>query len=139
MWPSLYLLLGLAHADVPPVEMFVTDEGGRVVISVRATTRSVFIPSCRALSWERFDEATQTYSALPGAPCGPMAAAIPLDEKGMTLEEAPLTAGFQVVRPVLVYGMGCRPGLPLPIAECDRIDALIGPYTPVRGAAPAEP
>lgn len=139
MSPSVFLLVGLATAEVPPVEMFVGDEGGRVVVSVRATTRAVFIPSCRALSWERFDEATQTYAALPGPACGPMAPAIPLDEKGVNLEEAPLTAGFQVVRPVLIYGVGCRPGLPLPLAECDRIDALIGPYAPVRGASPPAP
>lgn len=139
MVTSLLILALGARAQEAPVEIFVSDDAGEVEVSVRATGRPVFIPGCRAIGWERFDDATKSYVPIEAAPCGPLTAAVQVDSKGLTLLEAPSVTGFQVLRPVLVYGTGCRPGLPLPLADCDNISALVGPYAPLRGAsAPAK-
>lgn len=129
----------LAQSGVAPIEILVVHDGDHAEISVRAVGSPVAVPACRGVGWERFDDATGGYVPLPGPACGPQAPALWLDGQGTTFSYTPTTSGFQVLRPVVVYGVGCRQGLPFSLADCDAVEALAGPNAPVRGPAPRQP
>ncbi len=129
----LLLAASLAHAGDPqPVEIVVQEEGTAVTVSVRVLDASVALPGCRAVGWEGLDDDVGGFAPLPGAACGPMTEAIWLGDGEYTARYAPTVGGFQVVRPVVVYGVGCRRGLPFALAGCDSVEVLRGSNASVR-------
>ena len=133
---SLWLLVFSAFAaPTSSIEMFVVEEGAVPVLSLRPTGPPVAIPACRAVGWEQFDEASGAYQPLPGEACGAMAPARWLDAEGLSVTYEPSRSGFHVVRAVVVYGVGCRKGLPLELADCDEIVVVRGPNINIRGTA----
>lgn len=127
----MILLLSVASAlagqDAIPIEILLIPQDDHVQVDVRAPGQAVALPSCRAVGWERFDDDSKGYLPITGSPCGPMAPATWLTGDGISVTYAPTTPGFQVVRPVVVYGVGCRQGLPLALADCDSIEVMRGP------------
>lgn len=134
----LLLALPIASADSAPVELLVVEEGNAVQVTVHAQEGSVALPACRAVGWERVDDDAGGYVPLPGPACGPMEDALWVGAEGLTARYAPAVGGFQVVRPVVVYGVGCRRGLPFALADCDSIEVLRGPSASVRPKAARE-
>lgn len=133
---SMVFLSATAFAGDAPIEILVQEEGDAVSLTVHAQTGSVALPACRAVGWERVDEETGEYVALPGPACGPMEDAIWPGDEGISVRFEPKSAGFQVVRPVVVYGVGCRPGVPFAMADCDSIEVIRGPNASIRPKAP---
>lgn len=136
----LLLALALARAgDAPPVEIVVQEEGDAVTVSVRVLDAGIALPGCRAVGWEGLDEDAGGFAPLPGPACGPMTEAIWLGDSEYTSRFVPKVGGFQVVRPVVVYGVGCRRGLPFSLADCDSIDMVRGSNASVRPKAAGQP
>lgn len=135
------LLLGLSLAragDGVPLELMVQELGDSVTVSVRVLDRSIALPACRAVGWEGLDDDLGAFAPLPGPACGATSEAIWLGDEELTATFKPSAGGFQVVRPVVVYGVGCRRGLPFALAGCDRVEVLRGPNASVRPKAAGE-
>lgn len=133
------LLSAIAFAGDAPIEILVAEEGDAVSLAVHAEPGVVAFPACRAVGWERVDDDTGQYVALAGPACGPMEDALWPGEEGLNIRFQPTITTFQVVRPIVIYGLGCRPGVPFALADCDSIEVLRGPNASLRPkAAPAE-
>ena len=122
----------IAFAGDAPIEILVAEEGDAVTLSVHAEQGAVAFPACRAVGWERVDDDTGQYVALPGPACGPMEDAIWPGEDGMNVRFQPAISTFQIVRPIVIYGLGCRPGVPFALADCDSVEVLRGPNASLR-------
>lgn len=134
-------LLGFSVAlagDSLPLELVVQEEGSAVAVSVRVLDPSIALPACRAIGWEGLDDSVGGFAPLPGAACGPMTEALWLGDQELTARYAPTGGGFQVVRPVVVYGVGCRRGMPFALASCDSIEVIRGQNASVRPKAAEE-
>lgn len=129
----LMLALSLARAgDALPVEILVLEEGDAVQVSVRVLDPSIALPGCRAVGWEGLDDDVGGFAPLPGQACGPMTEALWLGDTEYVARFVPAAGGFQVVRPVVVYGVGCRRGVPFELASCDQVLVVRGNNASVR-------
>lgn len=138
LYITLYLSATALAGDAP-IELLVQEGGDSVTVAVHAQSGSVAMPSCRAVGWERLDDDTGQYVPLPGPACGPLEDAIWPGDDGLEVRFQPKVLAYQVVRPVVVYGVGCRPGVPFALADCDSIEVLRGPNASIRPKAPSPP
>lgn len=106
---------------------------GAAGVVLKASGEPVLLPDCRGVVWERFDADTRRYTPLPQAPCGPAKAAIRVDANGLPFPAPAAGAGFSVVRPTAVVGVGCKPDLPLELAGCARLVPVVGPNVSLQG------
>jgi hypothetical protein len=104
------------------------------VVRVRASSAPVFVPACGGVGWERFDENTGKFVALPTPPCGPLKPAIVVGSDGLqaTLSATLPGAGMHVVRAVVVFSEKCTENKPFPLADCSELAHVFGPNQVVR-------
>ena len=138
LYTALFLFATALAGDAP-IELLVQEEGDAVSLSVHAQAGSVALPACRAVGWERLDDDTGQYVALPGPACGPLQDAIWPGDDGINERFQPKVMSYQVVRPVVVYGVGCRPGVPFALAGCDSVEVIRGPNASIRPKATQAP
>lgn len=119
-------------------EKTTVDGGGAVSVTVTNGGRApIFLPTCQALTFERLEG--ETYVELSPEPCAAEAEAIRLMPKEKRVVTAtPIASGAHILRPMVTFGVGCRPGLPLDQAECERFEVVRGRYVSW-GHAPAAP
>lgn len=128
MWVALVgsLTLGvgaLASRDGPvrvSVPQTVYDGGGVEVTVFNRGRGAVSLPACGAVALEVFED--EGYKPLPPPPCEGEEAPVrlkPGERQVYTLEPEP--GPRRVFRPVATYALGCRAGVPLAQAECERV------------------
>lgn len=109
-------------------------EGPQTAVRVAATGAPVLVPACRGVVWERFDAEANRYEPVSLSPCGPLAPGLTLDKEGTRFVlDAEVTAA-QVVRAVVVFGMGCQMDRPFPLARCEQVRSVEGPTLTVRAS-----
>lgn len=132
----LLALVTLAAAvSAAPLVTIVVSPGDQPAVVVKASGAAVSVPTCRGVVWERFDAEAGRYVAVNVTPCGPLADALILDKDGTRFELSFNVESAQVVRPVVVAGVGCREGRPFPLAGCTRVEAVEGPTMTIRPKA----
>lgn len=94
------------------------------VLVLRAASPGVVLAACKGVSWERFDVDAGGYVALEGLPCAADGPALPLTEEGLRIPMDAAPVNGSVVRAVVVVGTGCSAGMPLPVAGCQRVEAV---------------
>jgi hypothetical protein len=123
--------LAAAVSAAPPVTIMVSP-GEQPAVVVKASGASVSVPACRGVVWERFDAEAGRYVPVDATPCGPLKEALILDKDGTRFALSFVAESAQVVRPVVVAGIGCREARPFPLAACTRVEAVEGPTITVR-------
>jgi len=125
-------LLWLLFSSIAWAEPVLIEPESPGVVRVRSTEVPVFMPSCRGVTWERFDEEKVKFVALPAAPCGPLTPPILVGPEGVvaTLEGVVLPfieEGIHVVRAVVVTAQKCKKDKPFPLAACEGLTQVYGP------------
>ncbi len=97
---------------------------------ISATVRNeggvaIFVPACETMQLETFDADSGRWIPEQNRVCPETKAAIALDEGTHTLTTSLEVDRFTVVRLVLAYGVGCRPGYSLEAAGCVEFSAAI--------------
>lgn len=120
-----------AAADPVSIEAVMSADFPSVLI--RPTGKqAVSIPACRGVVWQRFDADANSYIPISNRACPSFTVGVVLPDEGRTFEvDAPIKEG-EIVRAVVVTGVGCTPALPFPMASCKSVVAVEGPTITVR-------
>ena len=135
----MWMVLMSFAASAADIQIGVGD--GETVV-VKATGAAVYVPSCRGVSWSRFNDATGQFEPTNADGCGPLSSAVKVGTEGreftVDVPLPPLPAvGFHVLRPTVVYGVKCSEERPFPLAKCERIESVDGPQFVVRSRGSA--
>lgn len=139
MWWIGALQIALAAAGVPDAVPFTVRVDIDIVAGVPSAVVSsadagLVLPACRGVVWQRFDPVTETFVALTDEPCGADGPGLPIGSSGLRAPLDPLPASGTVVRAVATWGVGCQPGLPVPVAGCTELRSSVSPIWTVRVA-----
>jgi len=88
------------------------------VIVHNKSQRTLFVPGCHPFEVEVFED--ERYKRVSQDPCGweGVAAALPPGEHEFTFQSSEENSGG-IFRVTMVYGWGCREGLPLSQSRCE--------------------
>lgn len=132
MYALLFALVPAVLA-AEPVTIEVLD-GTEAAVRVTATGAAVLVPACRGVVWERFDADANRYEPVSLSPCGPLAPGLTLDKQGTRFVLDAEVSTAQVIRAVVVVGLGCKMDRPFPLARCEEVSVVEGPTLTVRAA-----
>ena len=137
MW--LHVLVPVSFAG--PVS--ITREGSDGIM-VRAESDAVFVPTCRGVTWQRFDAGSQAFIPTAPSACGALSPAVKVTSEGVAFDvDVPLPPlppeGFHLLIPTVVVGQGCEEGVPFPLANCTSMEAIQGPQVLMRARGTAVP
>jgi hypothetical protein len=94
-----------------------------------------WIPACRPVQIERFDEVRSRWVAVGTQGCPDSRPAIALQD-GAVLKTKVEADRFSIFRFVLTYGVGCNEGLPLELAGCREFRSVVSGNLSVQPAQP---
>ncbi|HCH63577.1 MAG TPA: hypothetical protein DFR83_12295 [Deltaproteobacteria bacterium] len=123
-----------AFAAGPAKVVLVTDAAVPTVRVEPLESKSLMIPACRGVVWQRFDEKEARYVPISKRSCGVMSPGqiVPAQGKSFAVD-GPVSDG-DVVRAVVVTGLECTVGKPFALADCTKVVVLEGSTMTVRGA-----
>ncbi len=87
------------------------------------TGHTIYLPGCASYTLERFDDEQDAFVPMPPRRCTWENNAIPVPpgERTFTFKPPPKDERL-ILRAVVTYGQGCRDGVPLSRARCNRVD-----------------
>jgi len=125
-WSGLATSL-VAHATSSSVSVEAALPTQAPGVLLKPLLPEVYIPNCRGIIWEFFDESERIYVPQEQEPCDATRPVEMLQQEG-TFYSAPSAGSVQqVVRAVFVIGVGCRSDQPIALAECSELSTVIGP------------
>ena len=127
------IMSGMAHAADPATVSVVANAKVPTVRVAAAGTGDVMVPACRGVVWQRFDEAAAGYVPVSTRPCTAMEPGQLVSPKGREFTIDGRVSDGDVVRAVVVVGVGCTTGQPFELADCDSVMVVEGTTTTVRG------
>lgn len=139
--PGLWALLlsgwvPMTAAGAPPATVSIVSDAGVPTVRIEPVgQKSLMIPACRGVVWQRFDQEQNRYAPVTKRPCGVMAPGIVVPAQGKTFAIDGKIKDGDVVRAVVVTGLECTVGQPFELADCATVAVVEGSTMTVRGVA----
>ena len=134
LWASLVAAgAPMTAAGAPPATVSIVPDA--VVPTVRIEPieqKSLMIPACRGVVWQRFDQEQNRYTPVTKRPCGVMSPGIVVAAQGKTFSIDGKVNDGDVVRAVVVTGLECTVGQPFELADCATVVVVEGSTMTVR-------
>jgi len=122
----LLLLASLATASQVALSVQRLPSGDALAVQVHnGGPGPVTVPSCETLQVEVFDPAAERWTPVPSRACQRTEPAMSLEPGEHTFQVPIAVQASALVRVVLVFGLGCREGLPLDEAGCSGHEAAV--------------
>lgn len=137
LWTSL-LAGGVpaTAAGAPPATVSLVADAAVPTVRIEPIEKkSVMIPACRGVVWQRFDQQENRYTPVTKRPCGVMSPGIVVPAQGKTFAIDGKVKDGDVVRAVVVTGLECTAGQPFELADCATVVVIEGSTMTVRKTA----
>jgi hypothetical protein len=125
---ALLVLMGSVTAAFAeaPVQVTASAEP-EPFVEVTASVLDVSLPACRGVVWERFDPDARVFLPISASPCAAMSPSTPVEAAALRFALDGDPQGSQVIRAVVVVGLGCRKNVPFELAGCKQVVSVKGP------------